>query len=136
MKPSVGRPSSTVGQEIASRLQGFEKALKSKEAISERFTCHRVILNLQPTPYDPALVKKTRREVLGISQHLFAQFLGVSPKTIRAWEQGVNIPNDMACRFMDEIRSNPGYWRKRLRSVAIVKGSSSQSSRKGWRSAH
>lgn len=117
-KKSAMAPS--IGGEIISRLQGFEKALQRKEVVSERFTCHRVILNLQPTTYDPNLVKLTRNG-LGVSQALFAQFLGVSPKTVRSWEQGINTPNDMACRFMDEIRCDPAHWKGRLMKLATVK---------------
>jgi len=47
----------------------------------------KVVLNLEPTKYSPALVKETRRK-LGMSQVLFAQFLGVSARAVQAWEQG------------------------------------------------
>jgi DNA-binding transcriptional regulator YiaG len=64
-------------------------------------------------PYDPALVKKTR-DLLSVSQNIFAPFLGVSVNAVQAWERGTNTPSHMASRFMDEIRHNPLYWRKRL----------------------
>jgi putative transcriptional regulator len=111
---------SSVGKEMVRRLREFKKALENKEVISEQFTCKRLVLDLQPTPYEPAMVKKTRKS-LGVSQALFAQFLGVSAQTVRAWEQGVNLPNDMACRFLDEIRADPKYWRHRLYRLASVK---------------
>lgn len=110
----------SVGRKIVDRLKTFTEVLEKNEPISDRFTCKKVSLNLQPAKYDPALVKTTRK-VLSVSQALFAQFLGVSPKTIRAWEQGVNEPNEMACRFMDEIRGNPDYWIARLKKVAVSK---------------
>ena len=49
---------------------------------------------------------------------LFARFLGVSVKTVRAWEQGTNTPQEIACRLMDEILHDPDYWRKRLSQLA------------------
>jgi putative transcriptional regulator len=110
----------SVGREIAGRLRAFKKALQSNRAISERFTCKRVVLDLQPMPYEPVMVKETRK-LLGLSQALFAQFLGVSVKTVRAWEQGKGEPSVMACRFMDEIRHDPKYWRKRLLESAREK---------------
>src|SRR4051794_17473009 len=55
------------------------------------------------------------------SQAVFARFLGVSRNTVRSWEQGVNAPSTMACRFLDEIRLNPAYWQQRLRDSAKVK---------------
>ena len=57
------------------------------------------------------------RAQLGASQPVFAQLLGVSPGTVRAWEQGVNVPSGIALRFLVEIRSNPEYWKGRLKSA-------------------
>jgi putative transcriptional regulator len=61
-------------------------------------------------------VKQTRA-LLGASQAIFAQFLGVSPSTIQDWEQGHKPPRGSACRLMDEIRRDPAYWQSRLRSL-------------------
>jgi putative transcriptional regulator len=109
----------SVADRIRKRLKGFTEALERNENITERFTCRRVQLTLKPQLYSPEKVKKTRR-ILGASQAIFAILLGVSVKTVRAWEQG-SIPSDMACRFMDEIRHNPKYWIDRLREVAVEK---------------
>lgn len=108
------------GRKILSRLGALVESLKKGDNISERFTCHRVELNLEPQFYTPKLVKETRG-VLGLSQALFAQFLGVSRKAVSAWEQGINTPNDTACRFMDEIRANPDYWKCRFQKCVKVK---------------
>ncbi|OAI41300.1 hypothetical protein AYO40_03330 [Planctomycetaceae bacterium SCGC AG-212-D15] len=110
----------SVGDRIVQRLQGFTEALENKEVIQERFTCRRIELNLNPTPYKPAKVKKTRK-LLGASQAVFAKFIGVSLNTVRAWEQGINPPNNMACRLMDEIQRNPAYFIERLRECAVQK---------------
>lgn len=110
----------SVADRILGRLKGFTKALESGETIQDRFTCHKVVLDLKPQPYDPAKVKATRK-LLRASQAVFAKFLGVSIRTVHSWEQGINAPSDMACRFMDEIRCNPEYWRKRLQEVTIAK---------------
>ncbi len=110
----------SVADQIIERMRDFTEALKSGEPIEERFTCRTIALDLRPTPHEPKLVKKTR-QLLGTSQAVFALLLGVSPNTVRAWEQGVNTPSDIACRFMDEIRRDPEYWCKRLRSAVVVK---------------
>ena len=110
----------SIGEKITKRLAAFVEALEKDEKISERFTCRKIELDLQPQPYGPELVKQTR-EVLGVSQALFAHFLGVSVKSVSAWEQGKKTPSDMACRFMDEIRHDPTYWRTRLRKIARPK---------------
>ena len=108
-------------KKIVSRLKGFTEALKTGKVL-ETFNCRTVVLDLQPTEYEPTKVIQTRK-MLGASQVVFAQFLGVSAKTVRAWEQGVNPPNDMACRFMDEIGRNIEFWKNRLRESVKVKKS-------------
>jgi putative transcriptional regulator len=110
----------SVGKKIIEGLKEFTEALENDERIAEKFTCRKVTLDLLPVPYSPKTVKSTRK-LLMVSQGVFAQFLGVSVKTVRAWEQGRTVVGDMACRFMDEIQRNPEYWRKRLRESIRVK---------------
>jgi putative transcriptional regulator len=110
MKPSAE-------QRIVQGLERFADALESGEDIATRFTCRKVVLNLEPTEYTPALVKDARVK-LGVSQPLFAQFLGVSAGAVQAWERGEKAPKNIACRFMDEIRRNPTYWRERFLEMA------------------
>jgi putative transcriptional regulator len=109
----------TVEEELLEAMAEFTDALRDGE-VTKRLTCRQIKLNLQPQDYSPPLVKKTRM-VLGISQVLFARFLGVSPKTVRSWEQGKSTPGPMACRFMDEIRLAPNYWIERFRNVIVTK---------------
>ena len=110
----------TLGRKIIGRLQDFKAALESNEIISEQFNCRKVELDLKPTHYSPALVKQTR-EILKASQTIFSRFLGVSTNAVRSWEQGSNPPSEIACRFMDEIRNDPDYWRKRLKECTVLK---------------
>ena len=110
----------SVGARIIQGLEEFLEALEKKEPVAEKFTCRVVKLDLRPTPYTPELVKKTR-DLLNASQAVFARLLGVAVNTVRSWEQGVNIPQDVACRFMDEIRRNPAYWVQRLKESAVVR---------------
>ncbi|MFW6114545.1 MAG: helix-turn-helix domain-containing protein [bacterium] len=95
-------------------LEEFAGSLEAGEDITERFSCHKVVLDLQHTSYDKDLVKQTRK-MLGASQAIFARFLGVWVSAISSWEQGLKEPNQMACRFMDEICQDPEHWRERLR---------------------
>src|SRR5438552_1961910 len=104
---------SPIGKRIVRRLTEFADVLESGGDISAKFTCRKIYLKLEPTPYDPKLVKKTRA-ILRASQGIFAMFLGVSVDTVQAWENGTNSPSDIACRFMDEIRQDPSYWRARF----------------------
>lgn len=112
MKPSVGK-------RLTERMKGFTEALERRDVITERYTCHQVALNLEPKHYTAEDVKNTR-ELLRASQAVFAQFLGVSVKTVRSWEQGKE-PSPMACRFMDEIRRDPKRFLKRLQESLVPK---------------
>ena len=108
----------SVAKRIVGRLTEFTAALESGTDISDKFTLHKVRLQLEPGHYKPQTVRATR-ELLNLSQRLFAKFLGVSVQTVRAWEQGYNVPSEMACRFLDEIRLNPPYWKHRLQSATV-----------------
>jgi DNA-binding transcriptional regulator YiaG len=110
----------SVGARIIQGLEEFAETLEQKGPIAKKFTCRIVELDFRPTLYGPKLVKETRK-LLNASQAVFARLLGVAVNTVRAWEQGVNTPQDVACRFMDEIRRNPAYWVKRLKESTVVK---------------
>jgi putative transcriptional regulator len=116
----------SVGREMIDSLAEFKTALEKGDDIAERFTVHRVTLDLEPAEYLPRDIRATRK-LLDASQTIFAKFLGVSIQTVRAWEQGDKTPRDVARRFMDEIRRDPAYWRTRLESVAKVKPVSQRS---------
>lgn len=103
----------SIADEILDGLTDFVEALESGNDLDERFTCHRVKLDLLPETYNGEKVKMTRR-LLKVSQALFAKFLGVSVKTVRSWEQGLSEPAKIACRFMDEIQREPAHYRMRL----------------------
>ena len=65
------------------------------------------------------------RGLLGMSQVLFARFLGVDANTVRSWEQGTRPPSPIARRFMDEIEGDPEHWQQRIVQGAVeVEGKS------------
>jgi putative transcriptional regulator len=120
MKKQKPHKLDSVGAQIIERLTDFADVLEKSTDISQRFRLRRVQLDLQPAHYDRKSIKKVRA-VLGASQAVFARFLGVSVKTVQAWEQGINTPTEIARRFMDEIRQNPQYWRRRLNGSLVAK---------------
>jgi hypothetical protein len=89
-------PTRSLAEEIVDGLDEFAAAVASGHPLATKFNCR-------------------------TSQAIFAQLLGVSPKTVRAWEQGVNVPHEASCRLMDEVRRDPAYWRKRLSDAIVVR---------------
>jgi putative transcriptional regulator len=103
------QPAKSFGQMV---IDSLEEALADPASVTRRDA----VLTVPVSDYDGAGVRAVR-DALGASQNVFADFLGVSLRTIQAWEQGINSPQPIACRFLDEIRLNPEFWRARLRSM-------------------
>jgi putative transcriptional regulator len=110
----------TITEELVAGFTELADTLKSGVDPATRFNCYRMELDLKPHAYTPTLVKETRA-TLGASQRVFAKFLGVSVKTVSEWEQGCGTPKAIACRFMDEIRSHPEHYRRRLCESVVPK---------------
>ena len=71
----------------------FEKGTAAKTVKTNKIT-------LSPLPsYRGKQVKKIRNQ-LNLTQSIFAMFMGVSVKTVEAWESGKNIPNGTAQRML------------------------------------
>lgn len=52
---------------------------------------------------------KEIRKSTGLTQWLFAKYMGVSVKTVEAWEAGRNAPNGTACRMLAITKANPAF---------------------------
>jgi putative transcriptional regulator len=110
----------SVGSEILEALEEVRDAVESGEPLDRRFTVRSYRLDFAARDYGADEVRSVR-QLLGLSQPLFANFLGVDASTVRSWEQGTRPPSTIARRFMDEVAINPEYWRGRLReSIAAV----------------
>ena len=110
------------GAKIVAALTKFCDTLDAGGRIEDHFTVRTVNLNLEPQEYSPEDVKRVRR-LLGLSQPLFARFLGVGVKTVRSWEQGARKLSPMARRFLDELTADPEHYRKRFQGMITVKSS-------------
>ena len=55
---------------------------------------------------------KQIRQRTGLSQVMFAGSLGVSPKTVEAWENGRNKPEGPSRRLLEIVRDDPGFIRR------------------------
>ena len=61
--------------------------------------------------FEPEEIRLIRKET-GLTQVLFAKYMGVSVKTVEAWEAGRNHPEGAACRLLSMTRNDPAFPRK------------------------
>ena len=65
----------------------------------------KTIYEIQPVKkYNNMQIKKIRTSV-GMTQNLFANYMGVSCKTVEAWEKGTNHPTGTACRLISMLEN-------------------------------
>ena len=70
------------------------------------------VLEILPVPkYKPQQIKDIRAR-LGLTQGLLGGIVGVSTKTVEAWEIGYRKPSSSAMRVLAELDTNPGYFHK------------------------
>ena len=75
----------------------FEKGKVSAKTVTYR---------IQPVNhYSCKEIRKIRMDA-GMTQSVFACYMGVSKKTIEAWECGRTHPTGPACRLLDLLASN------------------------------
>ena len=85
-------------------MQGLDEAVKYQEGkIDARKT---KITVKQVESFSSEDIKQIRKQV-GLSQIVFASSLGVSKKTVEAWERGRNTPAGTSRRLLQLIRDNP-----------------------------
>jgi putative transcriptional regulator len=114
-RPKRKRHGSTVAKRVIEGLTELVEAMERGEPLEKRFTIRRVTIP-EPNRYTPAKIRQTRQR-LGTSQALFAMMIGVSVKLVEHWESGMRIPSPMARRLLDEINSQPDYWRRKLHAA-------------------
>jgi len=87
-------------------MQGLtEAAAHQRGKISARKTK----LTIKPVgTFNTAEIKRIRKRT-GLSQVMFAGSIGVSAKTIEAWENGRNKPEGSSRRMLEIVRDNPNF---------------------------
>jgi putative transcriptional regulator len=63
-------------------------------------------MSISPLPELRAADIKVLRHQVGLSQVLFAKALGVSEKTVEAWESGENKPSGIALRMLGLLKKD------------------------------
>lgn len=57
-------------------------------------------IEIEPAGVYTSAQVKNIREKIGLTQKLFAKYIGVSTKTVEAWEAGRNKPSDPSNRLL------------------------------------
>jgi putative transcriptional regulator len=85
-------------------MRGLNEALEHTEGKRELRTN---TLYIEPVrEYQAEEIKKIRND-LGMTQAFFAGFMGVSQKTVEAWEAGRNMPDGPARRILSMVQLDP-----------------------------
>ncbi len=80
------------------------------EAIAHETTgahARKVKCTVAPVPTFKAEEIKGIRNSMGMTQETFAAVVGVSKKTVEAWEAGTNAPIGSACRMIGMLKTDP-----------------------------
>ncbi|MBO4727249.1 MAG: helix-turn-helix domain-containing protein [Spirochaetaceae bacterium] len=65
----------------------------------------KTVYEIQPVKkYDNTQIRELRTSI-GMTQSLFADYMGVSVKTVEAWEKGTNHPTGTACRLISLLEN-------------------------------
>ena len=85
-------------------MQGLGEALEHTQG---KRTLRATTIRLEPLKtYDGKAIRQIRHD-LEMSQSIFACMMGVSPKTVEAWESGRNTPDGPARRLLSMIETDP-----------------------------
>jgi putative transcriptional regulator len=92
--------------------KAFESIMRGLEEINAHdkgtIKLRTTVIEITPPPRCDARGVKSLRADLKLSQSAFANALGVSKKTVEAWEAGRNIPSGSACRLLEVIKKDKG----------------------------
>lgn len=105
-----------IGTEIIEDLKDLHATLQTGTPLQEKYLVRRVRTVPRPRDYAASDVRKTRA-LVGVSQLVFAQMLGVSVSSLRSWETGQRTPTPIARRLLDLIRDNPSSWRAMIEAA-------------------
>ena len=85
-------------------MTGLTEAVEDAKA-SEKKLKRRVVTIVPVKEYTAKEVQSIRHST-GFSQKLFASYMGVSDKTVEAWEAGINHPSGAASRILSMMEMN------------------------------
>ncbi|MCD8014842.1 MAG: helix-turn-helix domain-containing protein [Lachnospiraceae bacterium] len=91
-------------------MTGLTEAVEDAKS-SEKKLQRRIVTVIPVKEYQADEVKKIRKST-EMSQKTFAAYMGVSEKTVEAWEAGMNHPSGAASRLLSMIEADKGFIEK------------------------
>ena len=88
---------------------GLEEAIAYEKGTLPAKTTRLTIVPVET--YQADEIKRIRNST-GLTQRSFAEYMGVSPKTVEAWEAGRNHPEGTACRLLALTKADPQFPQK------------------------
>lgn len=85
-------------------VKGLEEAIAFEKGKGNARVQKRIVNPIEE--FTSAQVKEIRKS-LKMSQSVFAVVMGVSIKTVEAWEAGTNKPNGSARRLLHVLKTDP-----------------------------
>lgn len=85
---------------------GLNEAIEYEKGNLAAKSCR---LSVSPIEEFTASEIKEIRKNAGMTQLLFAKYLGVSVKSVEAWEAGRNHPNGTVCRMLSITKHDPTF---------------------------
>lgn len=85
-------------------IKGLTEAIEYEQGNGK---ARKMKCTVNPAPEFNSQEIKALRLSLGMTQSTFAEVMGVSQKTVEAWEAGTNKPLGTARRFLGVLRSDP-----------------------------
>ena len=87
-------------------MQGLTEAAGYQQG---KIRARKTKLTIKPVDtFNTAEIKQIRQRT-GMSQVMFAGSMGVSPKTVEAWENGRNKPEGASRRLLEVVRDDPAF---------------------------
>ncbi len=104
-----------------------QKLIKSLKEVLE-FEQGRKTLNVsevelpeKPPEWTHKQIIRLRKDILGVSQPVFASYLGVSLAALRSWEQGSKHPSGTARRLLQVISKDPDSFIRLIKDIRMPK---------------
>jgi len=90
-------------------MQGLTEALDYQQG---KIHARKTRLTIKPVDTFNSDDIKQIRQKTGLSQVMFAGSLGVSTKTVEAWENGRNKPEGASRRLLEIVRDDPEFLKR------------------------